>query len=197
MCNIINFISVQLRESLGDPARPFPSTFLHCQGFDPYCHMALIFILCNSFPPTLSLLTYHTLTLSLSPSQAIDGFLLVLAGDATVLYASDSLQGHVGLNPRDVIGHSIHDIVQSKEDSEIIRDNLQPRGEGIGRKRGLVREGGRKFQTLDPCENLALWAHKLLGELWGPYKFGTLDHTICRGIWHLHGPVKLVSNLWI
>ena len=60
-----------------------------------------------------------------------------------MLYASDSLQGHVWLNPRDVIGHSIHDIVQSKEDSEIIRDNLQPRGEGRGRNRGLVREGGR------------------------------------------------------
>ena len=46
-----------------------------------------------------------------------------------MLFASDSLQGHVGLNPRDVIGHSIHDLVQSEEDSETIRENLQPKGE--------------------------------------------------------------------
>ena len=59
-----------------------------------------------------------------------------------MLYASDSLQGHVGLNQRDVIGHSIHDIVQSEEDSEIIRDNLQPRGEGRGSKGGGGGEGG-------------------------------------------------------
>ena len=76
----------------------------------------------------------------MSPSQAIDGFLLVLAGDATVLYASDSLQGHVWLNPRDVIGHSIHDLVLSEEDSVIIQHRLQPRGEG-------GREGGRDGQT--------------------------------------------------
>ena len=153
--------------------------------------MALIFILCNSFPPTLSLLTYHTLTLSLSPSQAIDGFLLVLAGDGTVLFASDSLQGHVGLNPRDVIGHSIHDIVQSKEDSEIIRDNLQPRGEGRGSKGGGgggggggETEGQRKWElrTLGlfiiwnpgPMEIRHSGPINYWGELWDQNKFSTL-----------------------
>ena len=69
-----------------------------------------------------------------------------------MLYVSDSPQGHVGLNPRDVIGHSIHDLVQSEEDSETIRDNLQPRGERMRerekekRRREGRTEGG--FRTL-------------------------------------------------
>ena len=57
-----------------------------------------------------------------------------------MLFASDSLQGHVGLNQRDVIGHSIHDLVLSEEDSVIIQHRLQPRGEG-------GREGRRKGWT--------------------------------------------------
>ena len=62
-----------------------------------------------------------------------------------MLYASDSLQGHVGLNPRDVIGRSIHDLVQSEDDSEIIRDNLQPRGKGRreGRRESREEREGR------------------------------------------------------
>lgn len=58
----------------------------------------------------------------------MDGFLLVLADDGMILYASDNLEKFVGLNSRDVIGHSLHDLVQSEEDSETIRENLLPKG---------------------------------------------------------------------
>ena len=58
----------------------------------------------------------------------MDGFLLVLADDAMILYASDNMEKFVGLNPRDVIGHSLHDLVQSEDDSETIQENLQPKG---------------------------------------------------------------------
>ena len=59
----------------------------------------------------------------------MDGFLLVIAGDATILYASDKMESFVGLCPRDVIGHSLHDLVDSEADSETVRENLKPKGE--------------------------------------------------------------------
>ena len=61
-------------------------------------------------------------------TQAMDGFLMVLAYDATILYVSDNLESYMGLSPRDVIGHTVHDLVQSQEDSETIRENLLPKG---------------------------------------------------------------------
>ena len=53
---------------------------------------------------------------------------MVLAYDATILYVSDNLESYMGLSPRDVIGHTVHDLVQSQEDSETIRENLLPKG---------------------------------------------------------------------
>ena len=58
----------------------------------------------------------------------MDGFILVLANDATILYASDKMESFLDLNPRDVIGHSLHDLVESEADSETINENLKPKG---------------------------------------------------------------------
>ena len=67
------------------------------------------------------------MSLFLSP-QAMDGFLMVIDSDGVILYASDNMESFVALSPRDVIGHSLHDLVQSEQDSDIIRKNLQPEG---------------------------------------------------------------------
>ena len=45
-----------------------------------------------------------------------------------ILYSSENMEKFVGLNPRDVIGHSLHDLVESEDDKETIRENLQPKG---------------------------------------------------------------------
>ena len=44
----------------------------------------------------------------------------------------------MGLNPREVIGHSIHDLVQSNEDSQTIRENLKPKGMYIQKTGGKI-----------------------------------------------------------
>ena len=53
---------------------------------------------------------------------------MVIASDGGILYASDNMESFVALNPRDVIGHSLHDLVQSQQDSDTITKNLQPKG---------------------------------------------------------------------
>lgn len=53
---------------------------------------------------------------------------MVVDSDGVILYASDNMESFVSLNPRDVIGHSLHDLVQSEEDKEIVTTNLQPKG---------------------------------------------------------------------
>ena len=58
----------------------------------------------------------------------MDGFLLVIDSDATILYASTNMESFVGLNPRDVIGHSLDDLVESESDSQTIRENLEAKG---------------------------------------------------------------------
>ena len=74
--------------------------------------------------------SYHiALSLSLSLSaQAMDGFLMVIASDGVILYASENMESFVALSPRDVIGHCLHDFVQSEQDSKTITKNLEPKG---------------------------------------------------------------------
>jgi light-regulated signal transduction histidine kinase (bacteriophytochrome) len=59
----------------------------------------------------------------------MDGFLMVIASDGVILYASDNMESFVALGPRDVIGHSLHDLVQSEQDSNTITKNLEPKGD--------------------------------------------------------------------
>ena len=58
----------------------------------------------------------------------MDGFLMVIASDGVILYASENIESFVALSPRDVIGHSLHDLVQSEQDSNTITKNLEPKG---------------------------------------------------------------------
>ena len=60
--------------------------------------------------------------------QAMGGFLMVIDIDGVILYASDNMRSFLTLTPHDVIGHSIHDLVKSETDREIIRKNLMPEG---------------------------------------------------------------------
>ena len=53
---------------------------------------------------------------------------MVIASDGVILYASDNMESFVALKPRDVIGHSLHDFVQSDKDRDTIRQNLEPKG---------------------------------------------------------------------
>ena len=53
---------------------------------------------------------------------------MVIDSDGVILYTSDNMESFVALSPRDVIGHSLHDLVQSEQDSDTIRKNLQPEG---------------------------------------------------------------------
>ena len=53
---------------------------------------------------------------------------MVIDSDGLILYTSDNMESFVALSPRDVIGHSLHDFVQSEQDSDTIRNNLQPKG---------------------------------------------------------------------
>ena len=54
--------------------------------------------------------------------------MMVVASDGVILYASDNIETFVALNPRDVIGHSLHDLVQSDQDRDTISSNLKPKG---------------------------------------------------------------------
>jgi transcriptional regulator with PAS, ATPase and Fis domain len=67
--------------------------------------------------------------------QAMDGFLMVIASDGVILYASDNMESFVALGPRDVIGHSLHDLVQSEQDSNTITKNLEPKGNQLNQHR--------------------------------------------------------------
>ena len=53
---------------------------------------------------------------------------MVIASDGMILYASDNMESFVALKPHDVIGHSLHDLVQSDQDRDTIRQNLEPKG---------------------------------------------------------------------
>lgn len=56
----------------------------------------------------------------------MDGFLLVLDKDATILFASESITSHIGLTQHDVIGQNLVDVTHPN-DKEIIGDNLVPK----------------------------------------------------------------------
>ena len=56
----------------------------------------------------------------------MDGFLIALDKDATILYASESITTYIGLTQHDVIGQSLHDITHP-DDRELIKDNLMPK----------------------------------------------------------------------
>ena len=56
---------------------------------------------------------------------------MVMASDGVILYASDNMESFVALKPRDVIGHSLHDLVQSDQDRDTITQNLEPKGNSI------------------------------------------------------------------
>ena len=47
---------------------------------------------------------------------------MVVDSDATILYASTNMESLVGLNPHDVIGHSLNDLVESESDSQTGRN---------------------------------------------------------------------------
>ena len=56
----------------------------------------------------------------------MDGFLINLDKDATILYASESITSYIGLTQHDVIGQDLIDITHP-DDKEIIEDNLTPK----------------------------------------------------------------------
>lgn len=56
----------------------------------------------------------------------MDGFLIALDKDATILYASESITSYIGLTQHDVIGQCLEDITHP-DDKEIIQDNLSPK----------------------------------------------------------------------
>lgn len=72
-----------------------------------------------------SLKTGITSTTSLL-SEALDGFILVLDKEGTILYASDSITDIVGLTQHDVIGQNLSDITE-EEDLSTITKNLLPK----------------------------------------------------------------------
>ncbi len=53
----------------------------------------------------------------------MDGFIIVLDKDATILYTSESITSHIGTTQHDVIGQNLMDIIHA-DDKEIIDDNL-------------------------------------------------------------------------
>ena len=53
---------------------------------------------------------------------------MVIGSDGMILYASDKMETFMGLSPRDVIGHSLHDLVETDEDSKTIDENLETKG---------------------------------------------------------------------
>lgn len=56
----------------------------------------------------------------------MDGFLIALDKDATILFASESITMYIGLTQHDVIGQSLDDITHP-DDKEIIQENLSPK----------------------------------------------------------------------
>jgi PAS domain S-box-containing protein len=100
----------------------------------------------------------------------MDGFLFVLDPDGMILYASENLEKFVGLNPRDVIGHSLHDLVESGEDSETIRENLKPKGTQMNqyrmfyiRLRNAVTPGRVKLSRYNSNMMLQVSGHLKVG----------------------------------
>lgn len=59
-------------------------------------------------------------------ADALDGFLLALDKDATILFASEPITSYIGLTQHDVIGQNLVDITHP-DDQEIISDNLSPK----------------------------------------------------------------------
>lgn len=53
----------------------------------------------------------------------MDGFLIVLDKDGTVLFVSESIASYIGLTQNDVIGLNLEEITHP-DDNEIIGDNL-------------------------------------------------------------------------
>lgn len=56
----------------------------------------------------------------------MDGFLIAMDTEATILYASESITSYIGLTQHDVIGQCLEDITHP-DDMEIIRENLSPK----------------------------------------------------------------------
>ena len=78
----------------------------------------------------------------------MDGFLLVLDKDGTILFVSESITAYIGLTQNDVIGLNLEEITHP-DDRDIIHDNLVaknvlPPGErGVGIFKVCHTEGGR------------------------------------------------------
>lgn len=51
--------------------------------------------------------------------KALDGFILVIAGDGSLSYVSDNISDHLGLKQVDVIGHNIRDLVHPQDFMEV------------------------------------------------------------------------------
>ena len=76
-----------------------------------------------------------SLPLPLPLPQAMDGFLLVLDKDGTILFVSESITAYIGLTQNDVIGLNLEEITHP-DDRDIIHDNLVaknvlPPGKGL------------------------------------------------------------------
>jgi PAS domain-containing protein len=105
--------------------------------------------------------------------EAMDGFLMVIASDGVILYASENMESFVALSPRDVIGHSLHDFVQSEQDSKTITKNLEPKGDKPSQYRTFFLELRNSASPKSP-----LCGNKMLLRLSGHLKV-SVDHPPC------------------